>query len=95
MPRSPLEASRLLDMFSILGVPLRIGLSYPSSAEPDAFSDPEQNLGKAGWWHGLTPLAQAEWAETFASLALTKGNVIGVYWDNLSDAARIAFPMPD
>ncbi len=90
--RDPLEASRLLDLFSILGVPLQIGLSYPSSAEPDPQADPEQRLGQAGWWHGLTPLAQAEWAETFTGLALAKGNVIGVFWDHLSDAMPHRFP---
>ena len=90
--RDPLEASRLLDMFSILGVPLQVGLSYPSSPAPDPHADPEQRLGEAGWWHGLTPLAQAEWAEAFTGLALAKGHVFGVFWDHLSDATPHRFP---
>jgi Glycosyl hydrolase family 10 len=90
--RDPLEASRLLDMFSVLGVPLQIGLSYPSSDAPDALADPEQILGKSGWWHGLTPLAQAEWAEAFTGLAMAKGHVLSVFWDHLSDASPHRFP---
>ena len=90
--RDPLESSRLLDMFGILGVPLQIGLSYPSSADPDPLADPEQLVDKAGWWHGRSLLAQAEWAETFAGMALAKGHVAGVFWDHLSDTTPHRFP---
>jgi hypothetical protein len=90
--RDPLEASRLLDMFSVLGVPLQVGMSYPSSAQPDPLADPEQQIGNAGWWHALTPLAQAEWAEAFAGLALAKGHVLSVFWDHLGDGAPHRFP---
>jgi hypothetical protein len=84
--RDPLEASRLLDMFGMLGCPLQLSLSYPSSADRDPLADPEQMVGKTGWWHGITPLAQAEWAEAFTTLALAKGNVSGVHWAHYCDA---------
>jgi hypothetical protein len=90
--RDPLEASRLLDMFSILGSPLQLALSYPSSEDRDPQADPECAVGKAGFWHGLTPLAQAEWAETYTALALVKGNVAGAFWDHLSDSVPHRFP---
>jgi hypothetical protein len=55
-------------------------LSYPSSEDRDTQADPDLALGKSGHWHGLTPLAQAEWAETYSALALVKGNVVGAFW---------------
>src|SRR5262249_25479931 len=33
--RDPLEASRLLDLYSVLGVPLQVTCGYPSAAGPD------------------------------------------------------------
>ena len=90
--RDPLEASRLVDMFGVLGCPLQVALSYPSSSDRDPRAEPEETVGKAGWWHGITALAQAEWAETFAALALAKGNVVGVFWDHLSDSLPHRYP---
>jgi hypothetical protein len=90
--RDPLEASRSLDLFSMLGCPVQIALSYPSSADPDPQADPLLKAGRAGWWHGLGPVAQAEWAEVFASLALAKTFVIGVCWDHFLDASPHRFP---
>jgi hypothetical protein len=90
--RDPLEASRLLDLFGMLGCPLQVALSYPSAVEMDAKADVEQHVGRNGNWHGLNLLAQAEWAESFASLALAKGHIAGVTWDHFSDAAPHHFP---
>jgi hypothetical protein len=90
--RDPLEASRLLDMFSILGCPLQLALSYPSSEDRDLQADPQLVVGKSGFWHGLTPLAQAEWAETYTALALAKGNITGAFWEHLCDSVPHRFP---
>ena len=90
--RDPLEASRLLDMFGLLGCPIQLALSYPSSTDRDLRADAEQSTGKAGYWHGVTTLAQAEWAETFTSLALAKGFVVGAFWDHLNDGLPHHFP---
>jgi hypothetical protein len=90
--RDPLEASRSLDFFSMLGCPMQVALSYPSSADPDPQADPTLTAGRAGWWHGLGPVAQAEWAELFTSLALAKGFVIGVCWDHFLDSSPHRFP---
>ena len=90
--RDPLDASRLIDLFGMLGSPLQIAFSYPSSADRDALADPDLVVGRTGWWHGLTPEAQAKWAETFTSLALAKGYIVGVCWDHFSDAIPHRFP---
>lgn len=83
--RDPLDAARLLDLFGMLGCPVQISMNYPSSAEDDPQADPSIHVGSAGWWHGLTPVAQAEWVEAFATLALARTNVIGVCWNHLRD----------
>jgi hypothetical protein len=90
--RDPLEASRLLDTFSMLGCDLQIAMSYASASDVDVLADPEQLIGRNGQWHDVSPLAQAEWAEMFAALALAKGRVIGVTWDHLDDAISHRFP---
>ncbi|MCE9530636.1 MAG: endo-1,4-beta-xylanase [Planctomycetes bacterium] len=90
--RDPLDASRLLDLFGMLGCPLQVSLSYPSATDRDPQADPDLQPGKSGWWHGLTPVAQAEWAETFSSLALAKSHVIGVCWDHFTDLLPHRFP---
>jgi hypothetical protein len=90
--RDPLDASRQLDMFSLLNCPLQVALSYPSDSAKDPLADPSLSIGAAGWWHGLTPPAQAEWAEIFTSLALAKGYVAGTCWDHFRDSAPHRFP---
>jgi hypothetical protein len=89
--RDLLEASRLLDMYALLGVPLRVTLGYPSARTADPLADPDFRVA-AGSWHGVTPAAQAEWARAFAALAVGKPYVQGVYWTDLSDAEPHRFP---
>jgi hypothetical protein len=90
--RDILEASRLLDMYALLGVPLRVTLGYPSADGSDLAADRELSVD-AGFWHdGLSPLVQADWATAFASLALCKPTVQGVLWTHFSDAEAHQFP---
>jgi hypothetical protein len=90
--RDALDASRSLDLFGLLGCPIQVALSYPSSTEPDLQADPTLTAGRSGWWHGVGPVAQAEWAELFTSLSLAKGFVVGAYWDHFLDANPHRFP---
>ncbi len=90
--RDLLETSRLLDLYALLGVPLRVTLAYPSSTAPDPDADPELR-GAAGSWHGrLSPAIQADWAQAYAALALCKPYVQAVHWAQLSDAGAHQFP---
>jgi hypothetical protein len=83
--RDLLEASRLLDLYAVLGVPLQVALGYPSAGDPDPGGDPNIRPGFGHWHSGYTPDIQAEWAEGFASLALCKPFVSGVTWCHLGD----------
>jgi hypothetical protein len=90
--RDLLETSRLLDLYALLGVPLRVTLGYPSSNRPDTQADPEAMIGRGHWRAGFTPAVQAEWAAQFAELSVCKPYVQGVQWTHLSDAEPHQFP---
>jgi hypothetical protein len=90
--RDLLETSRLLDLYALLGVPLRISLGYPSATGPDPDADPDYRVAAGHWRDGVNPASQADWAASFASLALCKPGVQGVYWTHFSDAEPHQFP---
>jgi hypothetical protein len=90
--RDLLETSRLLDLYALLGVPLRVTLGYPSSDGADPDADPELRVGAGRWHAGFNPATQADWAEAFCTLALCKPFVQGVQWVQLSDTGPHPFP---
>jgi hypothetical protein len=90
--RDLMEASRLLDLYALLGVPLQVALGYPSADGPDDLADPDLEPGYGHWRAGFTPEAQAEWAEGFGSLALSKPFVTGVHWCHLGDGEPHLLP---
>jgi hypothetical protein len=90
--RDLLEASRLLDLYALLGVPLQVTLGYPSAVEADAKADAEAQVGAGHWQSGFSPPSQAEWAAAFGALSLCKPYVRGVTWCHLSDAEPHPFP---
>jgi hypothetical protein len=90
--RDLLEASRLIDLYSLLGVPLQITLGLPSDANQDLLASPEMTASAGRWRDGFTPDNQADWAAAFGALALCKPTVRGVHWTHLSDAEPHMFP---
>jgi hypothetical protein len=90
--RDLLEMSRLLDLYALLGVPLRVTLGYPSAEEPDVLADAELQIAAGRWRDGFSPPVQANWGASFAELALAKSAVEAVQWVHLSDAEPHAFP---
>jgi Glycosyl hydrolase family 10 len=90
--RDLLEASRLFDLYGILGVPLRVTLGYPSATGVDPNADPDVRVAAGHWRDGADPEAQADWAGSFASLALCKQWVQAVHWAHVSDAEPHQFP---
>jgi hypothetical protein len=90
--RDLLETSRILDLYALLGVPLRVTLGYPSGDGSDPDADPELRIAAGRWHAGFNTATQAEWAESFCRLALCKPFVQGVQWVQLSDAGPHPFP---
>jgi hypothetical protein len=90
--RDLLETSRLLDLYALLGLPMRVTLGYPSASSSDALADPEQRVGAGAWNGGFTPATQADWVEAFTALVLCKPYVQAVHWTHFSDAEPHQFP---
>jgi GH35 family endo-1,4-beta-xylanase len=90
--RDLLEISRLLDLYALLGVPLRVTLGYPSANQPDAGADPDWRVEGGHWSGGFTPEVQAAWAADVTALALCKHYVQGVRWIHFRDAEPHQFP---
>jgi Glycosyl hydrolase family 10 len=90
--RDVLETSRLLDLYALLGVPLRVTLGFPSNDAFDAKADPEMRVHAGRWRDGFSASFQAEWAEAFASLALCKPYIEAVHWVQVSDQGPHQFP---
>jgi hypothetical protein len=90
--RDLLEVSRLLDLYALLGVHLRVTLGYPSSGQSDADADPELRVEGGHWGEGFTPEMQAAWVADVTALALCKPYVQGVQWAHFRDAEAHQFP---
>lgn len=90
--RDALDLSRLLDLYALLGAHLGVSLGYPASTEADPEGDPELLPGAGRWRSGPSPESQADWAATFAPLALCKPYLHSVRWCHFSDRDPHQFP---
>lgn len=88
LPRDPLEVSRHIDFWSMLGVPLYVAVAVPSSSQPDPLAQ-RRTVTSSGTW---TPADQQAWANRYLSLLLAKANVRGVLWNQLRDCEPHGFP---
>ena len=78
-PRDPIEINRLIDRWSMLGLPLMIILSSPTNE-----ASPETANGVSGW---NMPTAQGHISpDTIVRLLLSKPSVHAIIWNSLSDA---------
>jgi hypothetical protein len=90
--RDLLDASRLLDLYALLGTPLQVTLAYPSDVEKDALADPALSAAGGYWLNGISLDGQADWAADFLTLAICKPFVRGISWAQLNDAEAHQFP---
>jgi hypothetical protein len=89
--RDALEISRLIDLYSLLGVPLQVTLGYPSSRQ-DPNADSGQTVSAGAWRDGFTPSMQAAWVESHVGLCLCKPAVRAVMWTNFRDGILHSLP---
>ncbi len=80
LPRTPLEFSRQLDRWSLLGLPLFVSLTVPSGHH----DDPQARLG-AKPSDGSTLKSQQAWIAQYVPLILAKSYVAGIIWNQLCD----------
>jgi hypothetical protein len=90
--RDLFDFSKLLDLYSLLNLPLHIGLVLPSSSEPDPRADPSVRVEASQWPGPVTEMTQANWGAKWISLAVAKPFVRSVTWLQASDAAPHLFP---
>jgi hypothetical protein len=89
LARDRLDLSRLLDLYALLAVPLRVNLGMPSAASADPHAEPLYSLDPTVL---RSPEAQAIFAEQVGMLVLCKPYVSGLHWSHWSDAEPHLFP---
>ncbi len=82
LARDPLEVGQHLDYWNLLGVPLFIGLTVPSSSDADPQARRPIRLAPGSW----TPQSQETWVNRHVPLILAKPYVHGVLWNQLRDS---------
>jgi hypothetical protein len=90
--RDLLDFSRLIDQWSVLGLPLQVTLAFPSSggADPNVTADLE--VESDSWRRPWSEEAQAAWLDLYYPLLMAKPAVTAVFWTHFSDAHPHCFP---
>ena len=94
-PGSPLrelfEFSRILDLFSCLGLPLHVSLALPSSGDFPALTAGHAWPDAVAWPKPLDESVQAEWGTSWLNLAVAKPFVNSVTWIEPRDSHNRLF----
>lgn len=83
--RDVLEWSRMIDLWTVLGLPLYLFLTVPGSVGPDASASSRSVPIADAWPGGWTPEGQAAWVRQYVSMLLSKPSVQGIAWQQLHD----------
>jgi hypothetical protein len=86
--RDPLELSRMLDYWSLLGLPVHVTLCAPSAWHEDPLAQRRVRLVPGSW----TDKAQQTWINRWLPVILAKPFVQGVLWNQLRDGEPHEFP---
>jgi hypothetical protein len=89
--RSPLAYSRLIDIWSLLDLPLLVALTAPSSAADDAAANRGIKVF-SGDASQVSPATQAAWIQRHVPLLLAKNCVQVILWNQLCDATPHEYP---
>lgn len=90
--RDLLDFSRLIDLWSCLGIPLMVTLAFPSDTGPDRKAHSDYDVGRPTWKTPWNAAAQAEWIRSFLPMLMAKPAMMGAFWAHLTDAGRHRFP---
>ena len=86
--RSEVNVSRLLDYWSLLGLPLLVGLSLPSGDAPDPQARQKPDFSAGSW----SLAAQQAWAARYVPLLLARPGIQAVVWNQFEDGQPHEFP---
>ena len=90
--RDLLECSRLIDLWSLLDVPIYIRLVCPSSVEVDPNAFRGIAVNPRVWAGPCDENNQANWIDQLLEVLVAKPRVAGVFMPHFSDAAPHDFP---
>ncbi|RPI86678.1 MAG: glycoside hydrolase, partial [Planctomycetaceae bacterium] len=90
--RDLLDFSRMIDFWSVLGIPLQVTLAFPSATAPDPSVTTDLDVDPGSWRLPVSEPAQAAWLEEHISLLLAKAGVVAVFWNHLADCQPHRFP---
>jgi hypothetical protein len=90
--RDIFEFSKLLDLYSLLNVPLHIWMAVPSADGPDELADPVVQIESAQWPDPIDENLQATWAAKWLVLAVAKPFVRSLTWLQAADALPHLYP---
>jgi hypothetical protein len=81
-PRDPLDTSRHMDYWSMLGVPIYLTLTVPGNSDDDPLARRRADVKI----RDCTPSSQADWVGSYVPLFLAKPYIRGVLWNQLRDS---------
>ena len=81
LPRDPVELSRQIDRWGMLGVPLYVALTVPSGSHADPLAQRQAATLSGNW----TPERQQDWVSRYVPLLLARPSVHGVIWGQPGD----------
>jgi hypothetical protein len=90
--RDRFELSRLIDLWSTLGLPLTISLAFPSQVKADPQAETGIDVRAPQWKSPWSEPAQTEWLAEMLPLLIAKPSVAGIEWCCYSDAAAHRYP---
>jgi Glycosyl hydrolase family 10 len=90
--RDLFEFSKLLDLFSLLNVPLSVWMALPSADGRDANADPNVRIESSQWPAAIDESVQATWGSKWLALAVAKPFVRTIQWLQASDAVPHLYP---
>ncbi|MBI3865332.1 MAG: endo-1,4-beta-xylanase [Planctomycetia bacterium] len=90
--RDLIDFSRMIDQWSVLGLPLQVTLAFPSDTVHDEHQTTDFEVDAHSWKVPVSEDAQSRWIEDYLPLLLAKPSVLAVFWNHLSDAQPHRFP---
>lgn len=90
--RDRLEVSRLIDLWSTLGLSLAVSLAFPSQVRRGETAEVGTDVAEPHWKTPWSEPAQAAWLAETLPLLMAKPAVVGIEWAHYSDAVPHRFP---
>ena len=92
LTRTRLAVSRLIDLWSLLGIQLHVVLACPSGIGPDPAAYGGCDVQNGTWRMNWSEEAQAEWLEEFVPMIAAKPAVTGVFLNSFGDSLAHRYP---